>query len=112
MVMQNLIDNAVKFMGDQLEPRIRIGTYNREGEVVCFVQDNGMGIDAIHHEKVFGLFDRLNPSIEGTGIGLSLVKQTLEVHGGRIWVESEGIGKGTRFCFQVPQKKIGVEAHA
>ena len=101
-VLQNLLDNAVKFMGDQPEPRIKIGTRDDDGEVVCFVQDNGMGIDPKYHEKIFGLFDRLDPRSEGTGIGLALVKRIVEVHGGRIWVESEGKGHGAVFCFSLP----------
>ena len=101
-VLQNLIDNAVKFMGDQPDPRIEIGMRNQDGQVVCFVQDNGVGIHPRYHEKVFGLFDRLDATSEGTGIGLALVKRIVEVHGGKIWIESEGKGNGTVFCFTIP----------
>ncbi len=94
---QNLIDNAVKFMGPQPNPRVEIGVEQKEGEVVCFVRDNGIGIELRYHEKIFGLFDRLDR--EGTGIGLALVKRIVEVHGGRIWVESEGPGRGSTFWF-------------
>ena len=71
--------------------------------MVCTVRDNGMGIDPRYHDKVFGLFERLDPSIDGTGIGLALVKRIVEVHGGRIWVESEGEGRGSTFCFTLPR---------
>jgi signal transduction histidine kinase len=98
-VLQNLIDNAIKFMGNQPEPRIEIGCRQIGQETVCYVRDNGIGIEPRYHHKVFGLFDRLNPAIDGTGIGLALVKRIVELHGGRIWVESAGEGKGTTFCF-------------
>jgi signal transduction histidine kinase len=104
-VMQNLIDNAAKFMGDQSAPRIDIGMQNTNGEQTFFVKDNGIGIEAKYREKVFGLFDKLNPQSEGTGVGLALAKRIVEVHSGRIWVESEGKGKGSMFCFTLPIKE-------
>ncbi len=104
-LFQNLIENAVKFMGPQPEPRVVIGA-NRDGEeTVCYVRDNGIGIDPQYHEKVFGLFNRLNPSSEGTGIGLALVKRIVELHGGRIWIESEGEGEGATFFFSLPAEE-------
>ena len=88
-VIQNLLDNAAKFMGNQAKPMIEIGQRGEEdGKPVFFVKDNGMGIPPEHHEKIFGIFNKLDPKAEGTGIGLSLVKKIIEVHGGRIWVES------------------------
>ncbi len=101
-VVQNLIDNGVKFMGDQASPRIEIG-FKREGEETVFhVRDNGQGIDPAYHSKIFDLFERLDPRVDGTGIGLALVKRIVEVHRGRIWVESDGRGCGTSFCFTLP----------
>jgi len=102
-VFQNLIDNAVKFMGDQKEPKIEIGLKVKSGEKLLFVRDNGMGIDPRYHDKLFGLFEKLNPEVEGTGMGLALVKRIVEVHGGKIWVESEGLGKGACFWFSLPK---------
>jgi len=101
-VMQNLVDNAVKYMGDQAQPRIEIGARSVGEETVCYVRDNGMGIDPRYHEKVFGLFEKLDNQVEGSGVGLALVKRIVEVHGGRIWVESEGTGQGSTFCFTIP----------
>jgi PAS domain S-box-containing protein len=98
-VLQNLIDNATKFMGDQPQPRLEIGVKPEPGETIFYVQDNGSGIEPRYQEEIFGLFKRLNPSTEGTGIGLALVKRIVEVHGGRVWVESEGLGRGATFCF-------------
>jgi signal transduction histidine kinase len=104
-VLQNLLDNACKFMGDQVDPRITIGFRgaDRAGNSIVFVQDNGIGIDRQYQEKVFGLFEKLNPQSEGTGIGLALVKRIVERHGGRIWVESS-LGAGATFYFTLPIK--------
>jgi signal transduction histidine kinase len=98
-VLQNLIENAIKFMGDQPEPRIDIGLDGMEdGKPVFYVRDNGVGIPPEHHERIFGLFNKLNGNSDGTGIGLALVKRIIEVHGGRIWVQSEA-GAGATFLF-------------
>jgi len=102
-VLQNLIENSIKFMGDQPEPQIEIGSRDDGLLVACYVRDNGAGIDPSYHEKVFGLFDRLDPQIEGTGVGLALARQIVELHGGRIWVESDGLGKGSTFFFTIPK---------
>ena len=104
-VLQNLVDNAVKYMGPQAKPRIDIGTRGGEGEHICFVRDNGGGIAEQHQEEVFDLFRRLSHKVEGTGIGLALVKRIVEGHGGRVWVESEGEGLGCTFCFALPDPK-------
>lgn len=102
-VLQNLISNAIKFMGDQPEPRIEIGMtgFGKDDKPIFFVRDNGIGIDPQYQERIFGLFNRLDPNIEGTGIGLSLVKRIIEVHDGRIWVESQP-GQGATFLFTLP----------
>ncbi|MCX5884002.1 MAG: ATP-binding protein, partial [Deltaproteobacteria bacterium] len=101
-VFQNLVDNAVKFMGDQPSPRVEIGVELKENERVFFVRDNGIGIDPRHRHKLFGLFEKLTSGSDGAGMGLALVKRIVEIHGGRIWVESEGAGKGSCFWFTLP----------
>ncbi len=101
-VLQNLVENAAKYMGNQLRPRVEIGVRNGANGAVFYVRDNGMGIAPEDHQKVFGLFARLDEEIEGTGIGLSLVKRVVDAHGGSIWVESEGRGRGSTFCFTLP----------
>jgi len=98
-VLQNLIENAVKYMGPQTEPRIKIGSRSDGEDVVFFVEDNGIGLDPKNLSKIFGLFVKLDENSEGTGIGLAMLKRILEADHGRIWVESQGIGHGCRFCF-------------
>jgi signal transduction histidine kinase len=103
-VMQNLIDNAAKFSIGQPDPQIEIGAGKKSDEHVFFVKDNGIGIDPAFHEKIFGLFNKLDPKGDGTGVGLTLVKRIIDVHGGRIWVESDGKGNGCTFCFTLPER--------
>ena len=101
-VLQNLMDNAAKYMGSQPAPFIEIGQSGEEDDkVIFFIKDNGIGISPDYHERVFGLFNKLDPKSEGTGVGLALVKRIIEVHGGRIWLESE-VGTGTTFYFTLP----------
>jgi signal transduction histidine kinase len=105
-VLQNLVDNGVKFMGDQPSPRIEIGFGGYENEMpIFYVRDNGMGIEIAHHDRIFGLFNKLDVESDGTGIGLALVKRIIEVHGGRIWVESEP-ARGASFLFTLPTKPV------
>jgi PAS domain S-box-containing protein len=104
-VFQNLVDNAAKFMGDQPAPRVEIGVKQAGEELVLHVRDNGIGIDPELQPLVFGLFHKLDPDAQGEGIGLALVKRIVEVHGGRIWVESEGPGKGTTFRFTLAKTR-------
>ena len=109
-VLQNLIDNAAKYMGDQPDPQIEIGCQGEENGMPVFsVKDNGIGIDPEHHERIFGLFNKLDANSEGTGVGLALVKRIIEVHGGRIWVQSDpspkgGAAKGSTFYFTLPSE--------
>ena len=101
-VYQNLIENAIKYMGEQQAPRIRVGAEVKDDMLHCFVSDNGIGIEDKFQEQIFGLFQRLSNDNSGTGIGLALVKRIIEVHGGKVWVESEGLGKGTSLWFTLP----------
>lgn len=98
-VFMNLIDNAAKFTPDGLCPHIEIGVRQESGKQVFFVADNGIGIPTPYKERVFNLFEQLDPKLEGTGIGLALVKRIVAHHNGTIWVESEGEGEGASFCF-------------
>ncbi len=98
-VLQNLIENAAKFTGSQTVPRVEVGVREGAEGRVFYVRDNGRGIEARHLERVFDLFAKLEASAEGTGVGLALARRVVEAHGGRLWAESEGLGRGTSFCF-------------
>lgn len=102
-IWQNLIDNAVKYMGDQSSPRIEIGMQDAELGPIFYVRDNGIGIDPRHKHKVFGMFEKLDPQSAGTGIGLALVKKIVELYQGSIWLESAGPGPGCCFLFTLPE---------
>ncbi len=107
-VIQNLLENAIKYSDGT--PHIEVGLSNDPvagdpvaGDPVVFVRDQGIGIEAKNLGEVFGLFKQLDPGRTGTGIGLALVKRIVEVHGGRIWVESEGDGHGSTFFLSLPR---------
>ncbi len=98
-VYQNLLANAVKYMGGEPAPRVEVGLRWQGEETVFTVRDNGSGVDPRYRDKIFGLFERLETGGEGTGIGLAVVQRIVEMHGGRVWVESQGKGRGSTFCF-------------
>ncbi len=100
-LIQNLLSNALKFCGDK-KPIIHISAKYGRGMWVFGVQDNGIGIDPKHFDRIFVIFQRLNGfNYPGTGIGLSVAKRIVERHGGEIYLESE-VGKGTTFYFTLP----------
>lgn len=101
-VLVNLIENAIKYRGSRENPAIWIGADCTGKDPVFFVRDNGIGIDPRYLERVFSLFEKLDGSSEGTGIGLAIARKVIEAHGGRIWAESGGAGKGTTFRFTLP----------
>ncbi len=105
-VWQNLIENAVKFMGDQTSPRIELGFVGAGRATVFHVRDNGMGIAPQHRSRVFGLFDKLDPHSPGTGMGLALVKRIVELHGGSIKIESGTADGGANFVFSLPDAMV------
>lgn len=102
-VFQNLIDNAVKYM-DKPSGEIKINCAGNDCQWELSVSDNGPGIDESNFTKVFEIFQTLAPrdQVESTGVGLSLVKRIVELHGGRVWVESE-LGNGSTFFFTLPR---------
>ena len=104
-VFENLVSNAIKFMGDTEKPMIEVG-YEEKGRFhQFFVRDNGIGIDPKYHRRVFEIFQQLKKveHSEGTGIGLVIVERIVRNHGGRVWVESEE-GEGATFYISVPKE--------
>lgn len=101
-LFQNLISNALKFCGDR-PPIVHVSAKREAGDWVFSVADQGIGIDPEHYDRIFQLFQRLNPRGEypGTGLGLAICKTIVNRHGGRIWVESQS-GRGTIFFFTLP----------
>jgi PAS domain S-box-containing protein len=101
-VVQNLLENAVKYMGTRSDPRVEIGVRPDPDYDVCFVRDNGIGVDPRYAERIFNLFEKLDPRSEGTGVGLALAKRIVEFHRGSIAVESDG-SHGSTFVFRLPR---------
>jgi PAS domain S-box-containing protein len=104
-VFQNLLDNSVKFMGDQPNPLIKINARETEDAIIVVVKDNGVGIEPEYQQRIFNIFEKLDPKTEGTGVGLAIVQRVIEIHGGKTWIESDGTGTGMSVCFALPKKK-------
>ncbi len=107
-VFQNLLSNAIKYM-DKPSGAVSIGCIGENGHWKFHVSDNGPGIDEKYFDKIFHIFQTLNPrdEYESTGVGLTLVKKIVEMYGGKLWIESE-IGKGCQFYFTIPRETTGV----
>ncbi len=97
----NLLGNAFKFMHPGREPRVRVSSETHEGTVRLLFEDNGIGIPEHLHERIFELFERANPTHDGTGIGLSIVKKSIERMGGRVGVRSMP-NQGSIFWMELP----------
>ena len=112
-ILYNLLSNAVKFTNDGgticLGARMIAGVGGERNEVEISVEDDGIGIRKEDLEKIFEPFSQVENSLSrkypGTGIGLALTRSLVEMHGGRIWVESEGLGNGSAFRFTLPAQK-------
>lgn len=107
MIMQvftNLLSNAIKYSSKAEKPEVSVCGRDAGPEIIYAVADNGIGINASAHTKIFELFSRLHPinEFEGSGVGLAIVKRIVEKHTGRIWLESEP-GKGTTFYVAFPK---------
>lgn len=107
-VFANLISNAIKYTPADRTPRVEVGCKEDPGGGhIFFVRDNGIGIPQEHVDEAFELFRRLSsdPAVSGQGVGLTIVKRIIDLHRGRVWVESEP-GKGSTFYFTVPQREV------
>ncbi|HET6583441.1 MAG TPA: ATP-binding protein [Nannocystaceae bacterium] len=111
-LLENLLSNAIKYRGEE-PPRIHVAATRRDDEVVLSVRDNGIGIDMRHAERVFGMFQRLHTrgTYPGTGMGLAMCKKIVEVHRGRIWVESRP-NEGATFYCAFPVASTGASARS
>jgi signal transduction histidine kinase len=102
-VFYNLISNAVKFVPPGVRPVVRIRSERHGERVRIWVEDNGIGIAPEYHDRIFRVFERLNPSsgYPGTGIGLAIVRRAMERMGGKVGLESSP-GQGSRFWIELP----------
>ena len=98
-ILYNLISNSIKFKRDE-EPVININTSQESDNIILSVEDNGVGIPKADFDKVFAIYGRLRPEIEGQGIGLFLTKKIVDATGGDITVEGE-LGKGSKFSIHL-----------
>jgi len=106
-LFQNLIANAIKFQKKGVPPQIQIRSKKINEKWQFSVSDNGIGIAPAHYERIFDIFQRLhnNDEYEGNGIGLANCKKIVELHHGKIWIEST-LGNGTTFNFTIPQLSL------
>lgn len=103
LLLQNLVNNSIKFSKKEVKPQIHISAKKDNGMVRFSFEDNGIGFDMKFKDKIFNIFKSLNPKKDysGTGIGLAICKKIVESHGGKIWAESEK-DKGATFLFTLP----------
>ncbi len=107
IVMENLVNNAVKFTAGRKPARVEVGFHESDGIKVFHVCDNGAGFDMAYSDKLFGTFQRMHNAKEfpGTGIGLATVQRIVTRHGGKVWAEAE-IDKGATFYFTLIQEVL------
>ncbi|MHC5083799.1 MAG: ATP-binding protein [Planctomycetota bacterium] len=109
-VFSNLIDNALKYHSPDRAPLITVSGRKNEDEVTYCIEDNGVGIKPDDYQKVFDIFHRVEPNdmVQGEGLGLTIIRRIMDLHQGRVWVESEP-GSGSRFYISIPIKPIPVQ---
>ena len=103
--LRNYVDNAVKFTRQVSHPQIEVGSKELTEKVLVWVRDNGVGFDMKYHDRIFDIFQRLNPSEQypGTGVGLAIVRKAMERMGGKAWAQSKP-GKGATFYLEIPKQ--------
>jgi len=113
-IFTNLISNALKYMGDEPEPRVELAWTTEDDHYHFTVSDNGIGIDPAYSEKIFESFETLQDErageVDSSGVGLNIVKRIIERHDGKVWVESDG-RKGSMFHFTLPSLLPEPKAH-
>ncbi len=109
IALRNLLDNAWKYSRKKEISRIEFGSFEKNGNTVYFIRDNGVGFNTKHADRLFKAFQRLhgNSEFEGTGVGLATVHRIIERHKGKIWAESEE-NAGTTFCFTLYHKETAI----
>ncbi len=108
-IFENLIHNACKFKREEVDSFLKIEVEEDPDQVTIRLIDNGIGVEEEHQNSIFRPFVRLSSEIEGSGMGLAIVRRFIEIHGGKIWVESEGENKGATFIFTLPRSRRGRE---
>jgi len=107
LVFGNLIDNSIKFRRE-VRPEIHVSAVSKDDAWLFSVHDNGIGIAPRHHERIFGVFERVHRDVyPGAGVGLAIAQRIIERHGGKIWVESE-LGRGATFFFTLSQQTFSI----
>jgi len=101
VAFENLLTNAIKYGCPRAGMAVQVGAVKVDAEVRFYVRDEGPGIAPAYHRKVFGLFQRLDARQEGTGVGLTIVQRIVEIHGGRVWIDSQP-GQGACFWIAFP----------
>ena len=103
-VLFNLLSNALKYLDPQRKGIIKINGEVQNADSVYSVEDNGVGINPEYQAKIFDIFHQLDPSVDGEGLGLTIVNKIIEKHRGKIWLES-ALDKGSTFYFSLPASK-------
>jgi len=104
-LFHQLIDNSIKYTDKQENKLIKIGSKEKNNEYLIFINDNGIGIEPKNFDRIFNIFEKLDNNNKDPGIGLTIAKEIIDFHGGRIWVESDGLGKGCTFNFTIPKSQ-------
>jgi len=106
-IFENIISNTIKYARNADGSILKIGSKEQKTSYLVYCKDNGSGIDKKYHEKIFGLFYRLENSDDGTGIGLAIIQKIMKFHNGSVWVESEA-DNGSTFWFRFPKKGVKI----
>ncbi|MFK8102794.1 MAG: ATP-binding protein [Saprospiraceae bacterium] len=106
-IFQNLVGNGLKYSQEDRSPRLTVYGEERAYDILFTIKDNGMGFDLKEKQRIFGLFQRINPHgvNKGTGIGLAICKRIIERQGGQIWADAT-LGEGSTFYFTLPKRKL------